>query len=151
MAGQEEAPLEPTRSLVLDANILLRAVLGVRVRKLIVQYSERVALFTPSLCLRDAQAYLPRIAKQRVWDPKPSLELLEALNVHFHVVDSALYEHFEGQARRRIAGRDEQDWPVIALALALQCPVWTEDADFFGSGVPTWTTRTVELYLRRES
>lgn len=45
MAGQEEAPLEPTRSLVLDANILLRAVLGVRVRKLILQYSERVALF----------------------------------------------------------------------------------------------------------
>lgn len=151
MAGEEETPLEPTPSLVVDANILLRAVLGVRVRKLIVRYSERVALFTPALCLRDAHTYLPRIAKQRGWDPKPPLELLQALSARIQVVNASLYERFEEQARRRIAGRDEQDWPVIALALALQCPVWTEDADFFGSGVATWTTRTVELYLRRDS
>ncbi len=151
MAGEEEAPLEPTRSLVLDANILLRAVLGMRVRKLILRYSERVALFTPSLCLRDAEAYLPRIAKQRGWDPKPALELLTALSAHLQVVESELYAQFEAQARKRISARDEQDWPVIALALALQCPVWTEDADFFGSGVPTWTTRTVEVYLRSEA
>jgi hypothetical protein len=25
--------------------------------------------------------------------------------------------------------------------------VWTEDADFFGTGIATWTTDRVELYL----
>ncbi len=40
-----------------------------------------------------------------------------------------------------------EDWPVIACALALECPIWTEDRDFFGAGVPTWTTDRVELYL----
>jgi hypothetical protein len=30
----------------------------------------------------------------------------------------------------------------------LLSPVWTEDQDFFGSGISTWTTSTVELYLR---
>jgi len=25
--------------------------------------------------------------------------------------------------------------------------VWTEDADFFGTGVATWTSDRVELYL----
>ncbi|WP_415630048.1 PIN domain-containing protein [Nocardioides dubius] len=31
--------------------------------------------------------------------------------------------------------------------MALDCPVWTEDQDFFGAGVPTWTTDRVEIYL----
>jgi hypothetical protein len=26
--------------------------------------------------------------------------------------------------------------------------VWTEDQDFFGSGVATWSTNNIELYLR---
>jgi hypothetical protein len=26
-------------------------------------------------------------------------------------------------------------------------PIWTEDTDFFGCGVATWTTDRVELYL----
>ena len=36
---------------------------------------------------------------------------------------------------------------MIATALALECPIWTEDADFFGAGVATWTTDRVELFL----
>lgn len=51
------------------------------------------------------------------------------------------------EARERIARRDERDWPALAAALLLQCPIWTEDQDFFGTGVPTWTTVTVHLYL----
>ena len=31
--------------------------------------------------------------------------------------------------------------------MALGCPVWTEDADFFGTGVATWTSDRVALYL----
>jgi hypothetical protein len=32
----------------------------------------------------------------------------------------------------------------------LDCPVWTEDQDFFGTGVPTWTTTNLESYFDRE-
>jgi predicted nucleic acid-binding protein len=39
------------------------------------------------------------------------------------------------------------DWPVVALALLLECPIWTEDADFFGTGVATWTSNRVHLYF----
>lgn len=41
-------------------------------------------------------------------------------------------EAFEAQARLRLKMRDECDWPVLAAALTLGCPIWTEDADFFG-------------------
>jgi predicted nucleic acid-binding protein len=58
-----------------------------------------------------------------------------------------LYEQHEAEARRRIS-RDVSDWPIVATAMLLGCPIWTEDRDFFGSGVATWTTENVELYLR---
>ena len=29
---------------------------------------------------------------------------------------------------------------IVAVALLLDFPIWTEDQDFFGSGVATWTT-----------
>lgn len=56
-------------------------------------------------------------------------------------------QEVEQQAKRRIAQRDHDNWPVLTLAMALNAPVWTEDADFFGAGVATRTTRNVETYL----
>jgi predicted nucleic acid-binding protein len=47
-----------------------------------------------------------------------------------------------------MASRDLADWPIAATALLLDCPIWTEDQDFFGAGIATWTTANVELYLR---
>jgi predicted nuclease of predicted toxin-antitoxin system len=61
------------------------------------------------------------------------------------------YEPFEDLARQRIGRRDEDDWPVLAAALALDCPIWTEDTDFFGCGVATWTSDRIELYLANVS
>jgi predicted nucleic acid-binding protein len=47
-----------------------------------------------------------------------------------------------------MSARDIEDWPVVAVAILLGLPIWTEDQDFFGSGVATWTTDRVELYLQ---
>ena len=38
------------------------------------------------------------------------------------------------------------DWSTLACALVLSCPVWTQDSDFFGTGVATWTTSRVKPY-----
>jgi len=59
-----------------------------------------------------------------------------------------LYGRFESDARERLGQGDHSDWPVLAAALALHCPIWTEDRDFFGVGVATWTSDRVEIYLR---
>ena len=50
-------------------------------------------------------------------------------------IDRDLYCEFETEAKERLRGRDENDWPVLATALGLTCPIWTEDADFFGTGI----------------
>ena len=37
--------------------------------------------------------------------------------------------------------------PILAAALALGCPIWTEDTDFFGCGVATWTSASIGSFL----
>jgi predicted nucleic acid-binding protein len=72
---------------------------------------------------------------------------LDALVHLVAVTEFGTYAPFEAIARTRLARRDEDDWPVLATALALRSPIWTEDTDFFGCGVATWTSDRVEIYL----
>ena len=74
----------------------------------------------------------------------------EYLRQIIEAADRDVYVPFEQEARERLRGRDESDWPVLALALAISCPIWTEDADFFGTGVAVWTTSRIEIFLRLE-
>ncbi|MFM7408759.1 MAG: PIN domain-containing protein [Cuspidothrix sp.] len=27
------------------------------------------------------------------------------------------------------------------------CPIWTEDQDFFGTGIATWRTKNIEIFF----
>jgi predicted nucleic acid-binding protein len=98
--------VEIDRSIVLDANILMRAVLCKKVRQIITEHAEHVALYIPQIAYDDARRHL--------------------------------YESKRSAALARIETRDSDDWPILAVALVLDCAVWTEDNHFFGTGVPTW-------------
>ena len=136
------------KGLVLDANILIRAVLGRRVLQLLIKYRDAAAFCCPDRCFDDARKYLPSIGARRKLDSATALETLDKLNVIVQPIPRSVYSHYEGIARERVEMRDPNDWPVAALALVLGLPIWTEDPDFFGSGIATWTTDRVELYLR---
>jgi predicted nucleic acid-binding protein len=132
---------------VLDANILIRAVLGSRVLALLRKYAVQVEFLTPDTAFEEAREKLPEILERRNVPVAPAMAILDQLADVVQAVDAETYRSFEHLARERIARRDEDDWPVLAVALALGCAIWTEDADFFGCGVATWTTDRVELYL----
>lgn len=139
------------RQLVLDANILIRAVLGRRVRQIIATHADHVSFFAPAVAYDDASAYLPTLLAKRHLDDagtSAALDFLDTLRRTVHSVPADAYERHRAEALTRIESRDPDDWPILATALALECPIWTEDQDFFGAGVPTWTTDRVELYLR---
>jgi len=133
--------------LVLDANILIRAVLGSRVLALLRKYAGEVELLTPDTAFEEAREKLPEILERRKVPVAPAMAILDQLAEVVQAVEADTYQSLEHLARQRIAGRDEDDWPVLAVALVLGCAIWTEDADFFGCGVATWTTDRVELYL----
>lgn len=51
--------------LVLDANILIRAVLGNKVRQLLFTHNGQITFPTPDTCIDDAQKYLPILFVKR--------------------------------------------------------------------------------------
>lgn len=133
--------------LVLNANILVGAVLGQNVREIIINYADSIDFFTPLVCFEDAYRYLPELLAKRGVEVEPALAVLDQLKPLIQPVEKEWLEAFEAQARLRLKLRDEDDWPILAAALALNCPIWTEDADFFGVGVATWTTLNIPYHL----
>jgi predicted nucleic acid-binding protein len=137
--------------IVLDANILVRAVLGRRVRQLVEAYAAQgVRFFAPAVTFGEAEKYLPPLLKKRGKSAADPSAALDHLRRFIEPVEQDLYGAFEEEARRRLQGRDQDDWAVLAVALALTCPAWTEDTDFFGTGIPVWTTSRIEIYLRAQ-
>jgi len=135
--------------IVLDANILIRAVLGRRVRQLLEIYTAQgVRFVAPDVAFNDAQKYLPSLLKKRGKRDVDVLASLEYLRELIEPIDCELYSEFETEARERLHGRDENDWPVLATALGLGCDIWTEDQDFFGTGVAVWTTSRIEIFMK---
>lgn len=135
------------KALVLDANILIRAVLGKRARELILENAAGVNFFAPDVAYADARKYLPALLEKRGVNSAAAMTVLDALEAIVLPLDLDLYAGLKQQALQRIAIRDADDWPVLACAMTLTCPVWTEDADFFGTGVATRTSDRVALYL----
>ena len=95
----------------------------------------------------DARKYLPALLQKRGMDSLPAMEVLGMLERIVHPVGIDVYRRLQPQALQRIEMRDADDWPVLACAMVLGCPIWTEDADFFGTGVATWTTDRIALFF----
>jgi predicted nucleic acid-binding protein len=136
------------RGLVLDANILMRAVLGRRVGELLERYEDSATFYSPDICFDDARHYLSQVLERRGLNVESGLVILEEAGQLVVPVDRSLYGDYERLARERIELRDPDDWPVVAVALMLNLPIWTEDRDLFGSGIATWTTDRIEVYLK---
>ena len=135
------------KAIVLDANILIRAVLGKRVRELLIANATAVQFFAPDVAYADARKYLPALLTKRGINSAAAMAVLDSLESIVRLLERDLYAGLQHQALQRIATRDADDWPVLACAMAIGCPVWTEDVDFFGTGIATWTTDRVALYL----
>ena len=111
------------------------------------KYEDSAEFYTPDVCFAEAREHLPAILESRGIERHSGLAVLREIELLIQPVDRELYQELERAARDRIDVHDIDDWPVVALAILLVIPIWTEDQDFFGSGIATWTTDRVELYL----
>jgi predicted nucleic acid-binding protein len=136
------------KALVLDANIVMSAVLGARVGLLLDRYGDKIALFAPEVVFQDARRHLPAVVAKRGGDLELVLRSLASLEAIILAEPEDAYAAWRDEALERIGARDPDDWHVVALALAVDCPIWTEDNDFFGTGLATWTTDPVEIFFR---
>jgi len=125
----------------------LRAALGARVLPLLEAYGDFVTFCAPDICILEARKYIPEISARKKQAPSIGFALLDQVLGIVERIDSISYSTYRETAFRRISARDPNDWPILATALLLDCPLWTEDQDFFGTGIATWTTNNFEIYL----
>lgn len=138
--------------LVVDASVLVAELLRTRGRALVAHsgldfilaaetLSETKHELTKRVTQLERHGHVkPEIAQQFVDDA------LAILTARVSLVPPNVYADRLEEARRRIP-HDPNDVPAVALALALGCGIWTGDHDFFGCGLPIWTTETLLLHL----
>jgi predicted nucleic acid-binding protein len=141
--------------LVVDTSVLVGELLRSAGRRRL--SDDRLELFLPERMWDETSVELPRriaaFVKRRGLDPLVGQNLtrlcLAAIDANVVVIDDAIYADLEAEATARSL-RDPDDWPVVACALALTAGIWTNDKDFLGTGVATWTTETLDGWLRRQ-
>ena len=140
--------------LVVDTSVLVGELLRRSGRERL--GDDRLELFLPERMWGEAQVELPR--RITAFVRRRSLEVtvgdtlarlcLDAVEANVVILDEAIYAAAEAEARARSL-RDPDDWPVVASAVALSAAIWTNDNDFLGTGVATWTTQTLQALLDR--
>lgn len=127
----------PIARLVVDANAILSAAIGGRAIRIFLTQPAPDFLITAEV-LREVREYLPRLAEKKRLNAEEMLAIITLLPLQECARD--VYAGCIPQAERLIGGRDHDDVETLALALALGLPLWTNDRDFGGLGVTTYTT-----------
>lgn len=82
--------------------------------------------------------HLPVLAERRGFDPALLLAALSVIPVEWQPPE--VYEPHRKEAMRRMFGRDPEDWPTVALALARSLPIWSRDKDMEAAELMVYTT-----------
>lgn len=78
------------------------------------------------------------LAERRGLEASLLLAALSVMPVEWQAPE--VYEPARAEAERRMAGRDLDDWPTVALALTRSLPIWSQDKDMAAAGVRVCTT-----------
>lgn len=116
--------------IVLDANILIRSILGRRTFTIIQDNIDSVFFCTPELCYDAISFNLPKIAQKRhlsQTELKFIIKTLDDLRRLVIPIEEDVYINNRENAFNRIGERDKKDWSILALALTFECSIWTED------------------------
>jgi predicted nucleic acid-binding protein len=108
------------KRLVIDANILIRGCLGVRVRTLIADYADQVDFFVAEANVAEAAHYIADLAREKNLDEAVCTEALLSLMRVVQMVEDTGLESAREEALARI--RDADDWPALALGFSWSAP-----------------------------
>jgi predicted nucleic acid-binding protein len=132
-------------NLAADANVLLSAVIGGRAN-LVFKHPQIDEIFTPEHTFAEVQEYTLVLARKKRLPP--DILLLAAAALPVTVVSRAHYAKSIPEATKRIGPRDPDDIELLALALHLNIPIWSNDNDFKGMRIELFTTEGMLRHLR---
>jgi predicted nucleic acid-binding protein len=135
---------KPLRKLAADANVILSAVAGKAALRIFLK--EDLEIVTAQFNIDEVREYLGVIAEKYGFSEE-ILELQLKL-LALRVYPRHFYEDFLKKAAKKLSGKDEDDIELLALAMKLKVPVWSNDNDFKHSGVEVYTTAKLLKILK---
>lgn len=126
-------------------NVLLSAVIGSSA-KVVLEHPSITGISTAEVTLAEVQEYAALLAtKKRL---SRDVVMLAVASLPVTVVERETYKKSIPEAKRRIGRRDPVDVEILALALHLGVPIWSNDNDFEEAGVEWFTTAALLAKLR---
>lgn len=132
--------------LAADANVLLSSVIGGQAVR-VLRHRAIEEILTTATTIAEVREYAGLLAKKKRL--AMDLVLLAAATLPVTIVARSAYASFLAESRKRIGRRDPDDVEILALALYMDIPIWSNDNDFRDAGVEWYTTAS--LLARLES
>lgn len=134
--------------LAADANVLLSALIGGQAKR-VLRHPSIEEVLTTEITLAEVQEYAGQLARKR--GLAVDVVLLAAATLPVTTVPATFYLPALPEARKRIGSRDRDDVDLLALAIQLKIPVWSNDNDFEDTGVVWYTTASLLATLEPKS
>ena len=119
-----------------DSNVILSAVSGKAALRIFTRSTLDVV--TTESVLEEVREYIPYIAELYGFAPQVLESQLRLLTIREYSLKD--YKRYVAEGERRIGDRDPDDVDLLALALAMKLPIWSNDNDFKNCGVEWYTT-----------
>jgi hypothetical protein len=127
---------------VTDTNVLQRVSRGKAMRHVETLRGRGVRLTTTDRNALELRRNL--VADLGLDEAAADVEMMRVL-APFELIIAEEYEFMRPDADARLREGGKSDWPALAAALALDADIWSGDVDYFGVGVPVWTTANLRF------
>ncbi len=132
------------RKLAVDANVILSAVAGKAALKVFL--IEGIEFVTTQFNIVEAREYLSIFANKYHFHIEILESQLKLLPVKIYL--KTFYEDYLQKASQMLFDRDVDDIELLALAMKLKTPIWSNDKDFEHSGIEVYnTTKLLKMLL----
>lgn len=129
---------------IADANVLLSALAQKAASRVL---AHDLGICTSEHTMGEIERYLPRFSSKYGINPGLLKRALSVMPVE--VKPRAFYQQHLPKAKALIGKRDIDDVDILALALSLDAPIWSNDNDFKDLGVKVYTTASILALLEK--
>jgi len=135
---------KPLEIIVVDANPILSGL--IKGNSIKIFWKKDIKVFaTTEFTVEEIKKYIPRLAHKSGL-PEEILFFDLAL-LPLKIYSKEFYRDKMEQAKEKIGKRDPKDIDLLALALELRAPLWTNDRDFEDTGVEVFPTAKLFKFL----
>lgn len=127
---------------MIDTNILVRCSAGKAMSRILELRNQGINLAATE---HNADELFKTLVEKFGHDPESANLEVRRIVEPLELIGAEEYQHMHTAADERLREGGKSDWPALAAAMALEGEIWSEDVDYFGVGIPVWSTANVHL------